>query len=475
MRNLSRIISSLSLTLAFSLSSLPLHSQTCPQPFVLRQEACPSGSSVCSTKGSSLTYQQLDRDIINTIGLCNGPGRFTWPAPSTGYLLSTSGTISHVSASGVGSCTNQLVSALNNNAAPTCSSVSAAMMASGVLGWTDDGTSVRLTTSTDTVAGSTSSGGNLTITSTSHATKGFTFLNSAQTIAVDEANVRFGIGVGAPGATLHVRVNSGSESVPVIVENQGAGAVQSRITVGSQTWGQRVDGTNYYIRDVTASKSPVSIANSAPDNSLRIDASGNVGFGATTFGTSAAKTLAIPNGTCPTTGITDGVQICVADSAAGDANLFMINEAGIVERVTGLSKRVKTQFDKTSSTVLGNVTDLTFNVGAGKAYGIDVVAFTTSNVAGGVKFAVGGTATASSIIYEGELHSAGTITQTRATALAAEVCAVTAVTAATCYIHGTIVVNAGGTLTIQMAQNASNGSASSVLVNSTFVIKPIGN
>jgi hypothetical protein len=69
-----------------------LSAQTCTQPFVLRQETCPSGISTCTTKGSTLTFTELDRDIINTVTLCNGPGKFTWPATgSAGIFAVTSG------------------------------------------------------------------------------------------------------------------------------------------------------------------------------------------------------------------------------------------------------------------------------------------------------------------------------------------------------------------------------------------------
>jgi hypothetical protein len=181
------------------------------------------------------------------------------------------------------------------------------------------------------------------------------------------------------------------------------------------------------------------------------------------------------SGTALSSSTADSIGFWAADTTAGDANLYIRNEAGITEQISGLGRHIKTQFDKTSSTVLANVTNLSINVEAGKTYGITAKLPTVSNVAGGVKFAIGGTATATSIWYEGELHSAGTITQTRAAALAAEVCAVTAVTAATCYINGTIVVNAAGTLTIQFAQNASNGTASSVIVGASLKLEPMGN
>jgi len=85
----------LSLCLAWGLVALPLGAQTCPWTTTVRQEVCPVGSA-CATKASTLTYQELDRDLLNTVGLCAGPGLFTWPAsPSAGILTSnSSGTIS---------------------------------------------------------------------------------------------------------------------------------------------------------------------------------------------------------------------------------------------------------------------------------------------------------------------------------------------------------------------------------------------
>lgn len=50
---------------------------------------------------------------------------------------------------------------------------------------------------------------------------------------------------------------------------------------------------------------------------LIIDASGNVGVGVSTFGTSAAGVLAVANGTVPSTGPADTVQFYSSDDAAG--------------------------------------------------------------------------------------------------------------------------------------------------------------
>ncbi len=51
---------------------------------------------------------------------------------------------------------------------------------------------------------------------------------------------------------------------------------------------------------------------------MTLDASGNLGLGTSTFGTSAAGVLSIANGTAPTTGPADTVQIFSVDRTAGN-------------------------------------------------------------------------------------------------------------------------------------------------------------
>jgi hypothetical protein len=162
----------------------------------------------------------------------------------------------------------------------------------------------------------------------------------------------------------------------------------------------------------------------------------------------------------------------VIDPTNADA-LFDDYDLALVTMLS-LRSRVSTQFDATTNTVLADVTGLTATVGAGLTYAFEAVLYTTSNTSGGVKFAIAGTATATAIIYEAVVMESTAISaKTRATSLAGAVGGVTAVATAYARITGTITVNAGGTLTVQFAQNASNGSASSVLVGSTFVVEKI--
>lgn len=206
---------------------------------------------------------------------------------------------------------------------------------------------------------------------------------------------------------------------------------------------------------------------------FRINASGNVGIGATAFGTSGAKVFAIGGSTAPSTSPADVIQAYSGDGAAGAHELYTRNEAGEVERQTGLAARVTTQFDKTNTT-LATVTGLSRNVESGRTYSFRAVLHFDADLTGGGKFAIEGTATATSVIYEivqvCNASNLNTITS-RQTALAGSA-GQAGCTAGVTYIDGTIVVNAGGTLIPSFAQNAASGT-SSVLVNSSFVLHPI--
>ena len=105
------------------------------------------------------------------------------------------------------------------------------------------------------------------------------------------------------------------------------------------------------------------------------------------------------------------------------------------------------------------------------------VLFTTSSTSGGIKFAIGGTATATTLIADAEVVDASTLktvgTQ-RVTALATTIGDVTSVGNARVVIEGFIKVNAAGTLTIQFAQNASNAIPSNVKAGSYFELISIG-
>lgn len=207
---------------------------------------------------------------------------------------------------------------------------------------------------------------------------------------------------------------------------------------------------------------------------VMIDTSRNMTIGgATAVGTSGAGAVILVSGTAPTTSPADVIQFYSADAAAGDANLFVRNELGEINRLTGLSARVSTQFDSTS-TSLADVTGLSRNVEAGRAYAFQAILFINADTTGGSKFAIKGTATATSVIYEIKQVCDATnlfTISSRQTALDGSG-GQAGCTASITTIEGTIVVNAAGTLIPRFAQNAATGT-SSVLVNSSFRLIPI--
>jgi len=178
--------------------------------------------------------------------------------------------------------------------------------------------------------------------------------------------------------------------------------------------------------------------------------------------------------------ITDAYALYITAPSAG-ANAIVTNAwsmgvdgyisaVGIVE---SLNSRVSTQYDATDTT-LANVTGLTATLLAGKTYAFRAVLFVDADAAGGAKYAIAGTATATAVIYQ--INSIANTTNvyainSRETALGGDA-GVAGDTAYYTEIAGTITVNAAGTLTVQFAQNVDTGT-SSVLVGSTFEVKRI--
>ena len=133
---------------------------------------------------------------------------------------------------------------------------------------------------------------------------------------------------------------------------------------------------------------------------------------------------------------------------------------------------VSSNFTKTSDTTLANITGLTFTTVSGGKYRFRANLFLSCGSSGGAKVAISGTNTATKIQYLTSLRTATAWAGKVNTALngdygttAAHVMAI---------IDGYIDVNEGGTLTVQFAQNASNGTPSIVLAGSWFEVDKIG-
>lgn len=146
-----------------------------------------------------------------------------------------------------------------------------------------------------------------------------------------------------------------------------------------------------------------------------------------------------------------------------------------VSNINSGTVRCTAQVDRSTSTALTNITGLSVALAAGGAYAFSAYIPGTATANGGAKFAIGtsDTLTATSISYTGRNMNGTTINAvSTTTTLGAVVGAATAVLT-NALIEGTIVVNAAGTMTVQIAQNASHADTTSAYVNGNLRVTRI--
>jgi hypothetical protein len=134
-------------------------------------------------------------------------------------------------------------------------------------------------------------------------------------------------------------------------------------------------------------------------------------------------------------------------------------------------KKTTATFAKTNST-LANITGLSVTVTAARTYRFRAVLIVDPQVTGGHKYAISGTATATSIVYHIQSFDDTTLAaviSSRQTALGGSA-GQAGPTSVKTIIEGKIVVSAGGTLTVQFAQNVTNAVASNV-IDATFEVE----
>jgi hypothetical protein len=143
----------------------------------------------------------------------------------------------------------------------------------------------------------------------------------------------------------------------------------------------------------------------------------------------------------------------------------------------GGTARAAADFSVASNVALANVPGMSVNLLSGKTYAIEAELSFTDAAAGGVKAAIGGSCTATSIVYDGwviDAAAGGIKGNAQGAALGAAVANTTTTgTAGHITIKGSITVNVPGTLTIQFAQNTSNATASVVKQGSYLVVHDI--
>jgi len=166
--------------------------------------------------------------------------------------------------------------------------------------------------------------------------------------------------------------------------------------------------------------------------------------------------------------VQNDAAVTIGYVARGQAKIFLSDGTNWMQMdyAPQILRYVASDFSKTSDTTLATVTGLTANVIAGAVYKVRIFLNMVSNASGGTKVAISGTATITSmrlrVLFFGDTgHTTSNITalDTAAgeTALHRQI-----------LIEGYVVVNAAGTLIVQAAQNASNGSPTTIYAGSTM-------
>ena len=233
---------------------------------------------------------------------------------------------------------------------------------------------LRFVLNFSSVPASLDTSGNLTISGNITA-------NGSSNTKFNTAGGSFGIGVsGTPtGLMVGTTVSVSAQSVNNVRLGLNAGTPSLMLETtsgGGSTW--TFDNASGVLRF---------ILNNATVH-FAFNSSGNFGIGTSTFGTSAAKVLAIASGTAPTTYPADAVQLMSADYAAGDARLRVYSENGALPVIIG-GNAVLAGRQVVAKT--GNYTVL---------IGESNTAFTNSGAAGSVTFTVPGTGVVESYTYE---------------------------------------------------------------------------
>lgn len=121
----------------------------------------------------------------------------------------------------------------------------------------------------------------------------------------------------------------------------------------------------------------------------------------------------------------------------------------------------------TSNTTPADIPGMSLNVSSGQTYVIRIHAMGTSST-GGLTLAFGGSATFTSAQGSSLMWTSGTAGQYRNITTKGTIATSGASSLTDIYADITVVINAGGTLTIQGSQNSLDAASSTILVNSNF-------
>jgi hypothetical protein len=136
-----------------------------------------------------------------------------------------------------------------------------------------------------------------------------------------------------------------------------------------------------------------------------------------------------------------------------------------------LPVRLGTQFDKTNTT-LATITGFSFDGLAGRTYKIKAKMRWTAHGTGGIKFAINGSATFTDIRCSITFFADSSLAPVKQDQLVTKGTAVShaGTTAGFVLVHGAVVVDAAGTVTLDMAEFSATGTAS-ILTGAIFEYK----
>lgn len=166
------------------------------------------------------------------------------------------------------------------------------------------------------------------------------------------------------------------------------------------------------------------------------------------------------------------VQFTTIDQATRfiEDGRYAVTNSGLPAADTTLKSFTTADFTATNTTTLTNITGLSVNVSAGKTYSFVARLWVDPSDHGGGGFSIGGTCTATRIIFSAQYHDESA--NSYLTSLG-ELHTTVAIDTAMELIQGTITVGNAGTLTVQFAQETADAYASTVLPGSTFIVTPL--
>lgn len=252
------------------------------------------------------------------------------------------------------------------------------------------------------------------------------------------------------------------------------------------TYSFQVDGTSYFHDNVTInanaiidagdlywSSSELLIGGGSDEGNYKLQVAGSTYLsGYVThengaydlYGTQSYYNTSVPSS------VPDGASVWARDVTAGQSELFARGETGNAEQITGLTRILNADANSTSTSYAA-ISDLTFNVEAGKKYVIRGFVRTTSIPLGGIKVNLDGSSTVTSLLlYFNENRATPT------TALGTAIFSTaTTETDRAIELFGTVVVDTAGTLGLQFGQVDADGGTTTIGAGSYLELKPTTN